>query len=121
MRLYSCVTDAIHTDEVIITDTQIAHIQTRHPNDFERYGKYLEQIIAEPDYILQDDSHPATTAMVLKEIVAKDTNEHFRIALRLATSGDNPEYKNSIITFLKIRKKEYDRLIRNKTILYKRV
>ena len=119
-QMYSCVTGDIRTDEVIITETQIAHIQMRHPDDFERYGRYLSQILADPDYILRDDSHPTTTAMVLREIIDDETGECFRIALRLATSEDDPSYKNSIITFLKIRKKEYDRLVRNKTVLYKR-
>lgn len=117
--IYSCVTGDIVTDDVIITDTQIAHIRERHPNDYERFGKYFESILSDPDYILRDDTHP-NTAMVLKEIVDGDTGEHFRIALRLATSADEPSYKNSIITFLKIRKKEFNRLVRNKMILYKR-
>lgn len=92
----------------------------RHPNDYERFGKYLPEILACPDYILRDDSHPTTTAMVLKEITDTENGECFRIALRLSTSADDSSYKNSIITFLKVRKKEYMRLLRNKTILYKR-
>lgn len=43
----------------------------------------------------------------------------FKLVLRLATSGDNPEYKNSIITFMKIDDKEWNRLLRNKKVLYK--
>lgn len=117
--MYRCVTDAIVTDEVIITDTQIAHIQQRHPNDYEQFGKYLPIIISDPDYILRDDTHPYT-ALVLKELVDGSTGRCFRIALRLITPVDEPSRKNSIITFLKIRKKEFNRLIRNKTILYKR-
>ena len=39
--------------------------------------------------------------------------------MRLATSTDNPNYKNSVITFMKIREKEWNRLLRNKKILYK--
>ena len=57
--------------------------------------------------------------MVLKEVATDGGSERFRLALRLATFEDPPEYKNSILTFLKIRQKEWDRLIHNKEILYK--
>lgn len=112
---YRCVSPDIRTSEVIITDERIKHIQERHPNDFERYSGYLKEIIATPDYIIED-TRP-NTAVVLKKI--KEHGEHFRVALRLVTPADNPSYKNSIITFMKIREKEWNRLLRNKKILYK--
>ena len=112
---YKCVSEDITTDEVIITDERIQHIKERHPNDYERFGSYIAVAIEKPDYIIED-KQPAT-AMVLKRI--EESGEHFRLAIRLATSSDNPEYKNSVITFLKIREKEWKRLIRNKKILYK--
>ena len=112
---YRCVSQDIVTDEVIITDERINHIMERHPDDYERFSAYLERIIAEPDYILED-KHPAT-ALVLKQI--EENGERFRLALRLVTGSDNPDYKNSVVTFLKIREKEWNRLIKNKKMLYK--
>lgn len=112
---YKCVSEDIATDEVVITDERIKHIMERHPNDYERYNRYIASIVEDPAYILED-KHPAT-ALVLKQI--EESGERFRLALRLATSSDNPEYKNSVITFLKIREKEWNRLIKNKKILYK--
>lgn len=112
---YRCVSPDIRTSEVIITDERIKHIQERHPEDFERYSGYLKEIVEKPDYIIED-TRP-NTAMVLKRI--EEQGEHFRLALRLATPADNPNYKNSIITFLKIREKEWRRLINNKKVLYK--
>ena len=47
-------------------------------------------------------------------------NKVFKVVVRLNTSTDNPQYKNSIITFMKINEKEWKRLLKNKTILYKR-
>lgn len=32
-EIYKCITESIITNEVIITDVQIKHIQERHPND----------------------------------------------------------------------------------------
>lgn len=114
--IYKCVSEDIRTDEVIITDNQIQHIKERHPNDYERFSKYFSEIVEVPDYIIE--SPKPNTALVLKEIVKAD--EVFKTVVRLATSGDNPAYKNSIITFMKIDEKEWNRLLRNKKILYKR-
>ena len=44
----------------------------------------------------------------------------FKTVLRLVTSTDNTEYKNSVITFMKMDEKEWNRLLRNKRILYKK-
>ena len=114
--IYACVGVMPVTDEVIITEERIDHIKQRHPDSFEKYSGYMAAIVADPDYIIEDSRY--ATAMVLKQI--EENGERFRLALRLATEADNPEYKNSIITFLRIREKEWNRLIRNKRILYKK-
>lgn len=114
-EIYSCITKDIRTDEVIITDMQIQHIKDRHPNDYERYNKYFAHIVANPDYIIE--ANRENTALILKEIQSE--SECFKTVLRLSTSTDNPEYKNSIITFMKIDDKEWKRVIKNKKILYK--
>lgn len=116
-EIYKCITEDIRTDEVIITDNQIEHIKVRHPNDYERFSEYFEEIVSNPDYIIETPK--PNTALILKEIIAE--KEQFKTVLRLATSADNKEYKNSIITFMKIDEKEWDRLLRNKRILYKKV
>ena len=112
---YKCVSENITTDEVIITDERIQHIKDRHPNDYERYEKYLSQIIESPDYILQ--ANKPNTAFLLKHIAEGD--ESFELILRLAVNGDPAGYKNSVITFLKIENKRYKRYLRTKKILYK--
>lgn len=116
-NIYRCITNDIVTDEVIITNRQIGHIKERHPKDYERYQQYLKKIVADPDYIIET-SKPKT-ALVLKEIMDQD-HEVFKTVVRLATSEDNPLYKNSIITFMKIDRKEWKRLLRNKKVLYKK-
>ena len=112
--IYKCITKDIVTEEVIITDNQIQHIKVRHPNDYERFSSYFGEIVKNPDYIV--DTKKLNTALILKEIQAEQ--EVFKTVLRLVTSKDNPEYKNSIITFMKIDEKEWNRLLRNKKILY---
>lgn len=112
---YRVVTDKIRTDEVIITDERIAHIKERHPNDFERYEKYIADIIKNPQYILEDKS--PSTAVILNEYI--EDNEKFRLILRLAMPSDPASYKNSIITFMEISERKFKKYLRNKKILYK--
>lgn len=112
---YKSIFPDIRTREVIITDERIMHIQERHPNDFERYAGYLKEIVESPDYILE--ANKPNTAFILKEI--QSAGEKFQLVLRLSVAGDSPEYKNSIITFLKIDKKRFNRYLRTKKILYK--
>ena len=114
-NIYKCVTEDIKTDEVIITNNQIQHIKDRHPNDYERYFKYAEEVISAPDYILE--ANKPNTAFILKHIT--DSGKNYEMILRLKTSKDPDEYKNSIITFLKVEEKRYRRYLRTKKILYK--
>lgn len=115
IQKYSVVSSNIRTDEVIITDERIQHIKDRHPNDFELYSQYIEKMLIQPQYILED--RVPNTAIILQEFAEK--NENFRLVLKLAVEGDETYKKNSVITFLKISKKKFDKYIRNKKILYK--
>ena len=115
IEIYNCITKDITTDEVIITDKQIDHIKNRHPNDYELFNKYFEEIVGQPDYIIE--ANKPFTALILKEI--QIDNKKFKTVVRLATSNDTPSYKNSIITFMKIDDREWNRILKNKKILYK--
>lgn len=114
--IYRCVTEDIVTDEVIITDERIGHIKERHPNDFERYERYITEAIASPDFILE--ANRPNTAFVLKQI--QEDEKQFELILRLKVSGDPDNYKNSVITFLKISEKKWNKYLRNKNVLYKK-
>lgn len=115
-QLYKCITPDITSTNVIITDNQIQHIQDRHPNDYERFSFFLQEIIADPEFIIE--TQKPFTALILKSFPSG--NLFFKTVLRLATIHDNPNYNNSVITFMKIDEKEFNRLIKNKKILYKK-
>lgn len=112
---FKLISKDITTEEVILTDRQIEHIKERHPDDYERYFKYFSKIIENPDYIIKDIN--PNTGFLLKEFI--EDNKRFQLILRLHTSKDNPNYKNSIITFLKVSKKKYQQYLRNKKIVWK--
>ena len=117
VKIYRCISEYIITDEVIITDERVGHVKERHPDDYEKYREYLKEIVEHPDYIIE--ANKPDTALILKQII-ESKEKQFKTVLRLKTSTDKPEYKNSIITFMKINEKEWKRLLRNKRILYKR-
>ncbi|MCM1544338.1 MAG: hypothetical protein NC110_03470 [Ruminococcus sp.] len=91
-------------------------MKERHPNDYEFYSKCLTDAIEEPDYILEDNL--PNTAFILKSIGIEDKNA--QLILRLVTSYDSPELKNSIITFLVVSDKKWNKYLRNKKVLYKK-
>lgn len=115
IEIYNCITKDITTDEVIITDERIQHIKEHHPNNYEQYYSYMRSIIENPEYIIE--ANKPNTALILKYF--SNGNETFKTVLRLITSSDNSKFKNSIITFMKINEKEWNRLLKNKKILYK--
>lgn len=114
-ELYKCVSPDIRTGEVIMTEERIRHIQERHPDDLERYSRYIADMIRRPQYILED-SFP-NTAVILQEVSAN--GEQFRLVLKIAVNRDSPDKKNSVITFMKISEKKFRKYLRNKKILYK--
>ena len=115
-NIYKCVTEDITTEEVIITDNQINHIKNRHPNDYENFSSYFSDILSDPDFILE--ANKPNTAFILKQITENDLT--VQLILRLQTSQDHKVYKNSIITFLKIDIKTWNKYLRNKKILYRK-
>lgn len=115
-ELYRVVEQELLTEEVIITEEQILHIEERHPGDYGRLSAYISQVLQEPDYILRGNR--PHTALVLKEISTPDLTAE--IILRLKVSNDPEEYKNSIITMWSISQKRFRRLLRQSEILYKK-
>ena len=115
--IYGCIAEDLVTEDVIITEERVRHIKERHPNDYEMYCNFLKESVESPDFIIE--TKKVDTALILKEF--PDTKkQQLKIVLRLITVVDNPKFKNSIITFIRINEKEWERLLRNMQILYKR-
>lgn len=113
---YRCITDEIATDEVIITPERIQHIEERHPGDYEQFVKYIADILANPDYILE--ANKPNTGVILKEI--EENGEKFKVILRVKVESDPAEYRNSILSFWQIGETTWKKNVKNKKILYKR-
>lgn len=111
--IYKFVETDITTDEVIISDERILHVKERHPNDYERYFECIKDMVENPQRIIETPK--PHTAFIIKKY---EDLGCFRLIVRLHTSEDKPEWKNSIITFQHIHEKEFRRLKENKKSLY---
>ena len=112
---FKAIAADVTTDEVIITDERIAH-SNRHLDAYEKYGKHIHSVLSDPDFAFKDKN--PNTAVLIKRI--EQDGKNLELVLRLHVSTDDPEYKNSILSFWDIsetRRKNYER---NKEIIYKK-
>lgn len=115
--IYCCVIGDITTDEVIITEERIQHIKERRGADFlSKYGQYFPLILSDPDFIFPDDR--INTVIVCKVIGKGEDAIH--LVLRLAVEGDDPAFKNSILTAIRENKKRFAQRLRNHTPIYQK-
>ena len=114
--IYSCIAPVLLTDEVVITNERITHIEVRHPHDYEQFVKYISQIIESPDYIVE--ANKPNTGVVLKKI--EESGEMYELILKLKSPADPKEYKNSVLSFWHIGNATWNKTVKNKKILYKK-
>lgn len=105
----------IQTDEIIVTNERIAHIQERHPQDYELFMKYGTNSIQNPDYVIKDLKHAGTVFMVKR---LPDTN--LNVVVRVVLDTDKEGLKNSVMTFYRIRERNLKKLIEKNSLLYKK-
>jgi len=103
------------TEDVVITDERINHIKTQHPNIFEKYIQSLSDFIEKPNYILRDKKN-VDTLLILKRI--DSFNENIQIVIKLQIKNEENK-ANTILTFWKIRDRNYNSTIKNNEIIYK--
>lgn len=115
-EIYDCISNDHITDQVIITEEQIAHIRERHPDAYADTIRYVRDILNDPDYIFRDKR--PNTGLVVKRI--ENADESSLLVLKIITADDKKNYKNSVITGWKITEKRLYNYLRNKDIIYKK-
>ena len=118
IKKFEGISKNILTDEVILTDERAKHIEERRGADFlEKYERYFPSVLTEPDYIFKDDR--INTAIVCK--IINEDDGAVNLILRLAVEGDNPSYKNSILTAIRENNRRFEQRLRNNNPVYKKV
>ena len=105
------------TDEIIVMDERLDHIKKRHAEDFELFKQYLDIAVTNPDYVIKDYKN-ANTIFMIKKL----NNTNLNVVVKIAVDNTDNKYKNSVITFYRIRDKNLNKLIAKDEcmILYKR-
>ena len=117
IKKFSCISENIVTDEVVLTKNQRLHIIARRGQEFfDKYFPVLRECLVEPDYIFKDEV--PNTALVVKRM--KEGNKYINIVLRLVVPTDEVGYKNSVITMIGTNEKRFQRFLRNHIPVYKK-
>ena len=84
----------------------------RHKDSYAEAINFLEDVIADPDYIIKDKRK--YTGLLIKKVKINDC--YVQLVLRICTSEDEPGYKNSVISCWKISENRVQNYLQNKTI-----
>ena len=68
---------------IILGDTNVEHMKRQHPEDYEKYGKDIEDIIENPTYIAKNPNQESIE--YIKEY--KINNEFVLVAVRISKKG----------------------------------
>lgn len=68
---------------IYIGDTNIEHIKKRHEYEYEKYYKFLPDIIAQPDYVGLNPKD--NSIQLVKEF--KISNDYVRVAIKVMQTG----------------------------------
>lgn len=93
------------TDEIIVTGERLEHIKRRHPEDYFLFQQYGIEAIANPDMIISDGKNDNTMFMI-KRLPQTNLN----VVVKVAVDIERPGYKNSVITFYRIRNRNVEKL-----------
>ena len=68
---------------IYIGSSNIEHIKSRHPFEYDKYFSYLSDIISEPDYVGRSPSDESISFVKFFQI----GEEYVRVAVRVTTNG----------------------------------
>lgn len=68
---------------IYIGESNIEHIKNRHPYEFEQYLPYIDEIIAEPDYVGQNPKDNSIAYVKVYQL----GSEYVRVAVRITPKG----------------------------------
>lgn len=82
------VIELLHVDfkegtPIMLGDSNIEHIKRQHPEDYEKYGEDIEEIIKKPTYVAKNPNQGSIE--YIKEY--KINNEFVLVAVRVSNKG----------------------------------
>lgn len=86
---------------ILMGASNIAHMQARHPADYQKYGKYIPQILSKPDYVRLNPKDSSIEYVKDFQI----NGEYVKVAVR--TSGSGSLYARSVYVLTPQRVKNF--------------
>lgn len=111
IELFEEIGEHLITDEVIFTYERMNHVETKRVQLFNQVKEDLPNILYNPDYIYKDWNNRDNTLVLIKSL---DEKSNLNVVLKIAVLNDEKHTKNSIITMIKIGKKTFNKIKRNK-------
>lgn len=111
IELFEEIGENLITDEVIFTYERMNHVETKRVQLFNQVKEHLPNILYNPDYIYKDWNNRDNTLVLIKSL---DKKSNLNVVLKIAVLNDEKHTKNSIITMIKIGKKTFNKIKRNK-------
>lgn len=105
----------LQTEEIIVTQERLEHIKERHAEDYPMFDEFAPQAVKNPDLVLKDAQNEGTIF-----VVKKLSRTNLNVVVRLALVTDEDGYKNSVMTFYRIREKNLKKLENKHKVLYKK-
>ena len=68
---------------ILLGESNIAHMISRHPGDYARYGQYIPQILSQPDYVGENPKDGSIEYVKEFQI----NGEYVKVAVRLSGGG----------------------------------
>ncbi len=101
---------------VILTDERIFHICEGHQADYETYGKYISDVIATPDVILEDCKHADTA-----KFIRKFPELNVIVIVKIAYAKVDSDLESSVITMYCLNERKKEKQIEKNKVIYKRI
>lgn len=86
---------------IFIGEANIKHIKQGHPNDFEKYGKNIKNIIQQPTYLARNEKKKSIE--YIKEY--KENKDYVLVAVRV--SNNNVHFVRTMYVMDKIKVEKY--------------
>ncbi|GAA0211168.1 PBECR2 nuclease fold domain-containing protein [Selenomonas dianae] len=69
---------------IYLGQTNRAHMQSRHPQDYQKYQEYIGLILTEPEYV---GVNPSDQSIEYVRAFQIDAHEYVKVAVRVSLSG----------------------------------
>lgn len=74
-----------HDTPILLGETNLEHMKSEHPEDFEKYGSKLGEILQDPDYVAK---HPRKDSIeYIKKYYDEDKGDYVLVAVRASKTG----------------------------------